>query len=41
MASGYENDGERDANGNCLGTIYIFNGKKNEMQEIRLSNRIS
>ena len=27
-ASGYENDGERDANGNCLGTIYIFNGKK-------------
>jgi len=28
MASGYENDGERDANGNCLGTIYIFNGKK-------------
>lgn len=28
IASGLENDGERDASGNCLGTVYIFNGKK-------------
>ena len=28
IAAGLEDDGERDANGNCLGTIYIFNGKK-------------
>ena len=25
--SSYTNDGQRDANGNCLGQIYIFNGK--------------
>jgi len=25
---GYENDGPKDQEGNCLGTIYIFNGKK-------------
>jgi hypothetical protein len=27
IAAGLEDDGERDANGNCLGTLYIFNGK--------------
>jgi len=27
-ASGYEDDGPKDQEGNCLGTIYIFNGKK-------------
>lgn len=27
IPSGYEDDGERDEQGNCLGTIYIFNGK--------------
>ena len=28
IPSGYENDGPKDQEGNCLGTIYIFNGKK-------------
>ncbi|WP_353684388.1 conjugal transfer protein TraN [Thermodesulfovibrio sp. 3907-1M] len=27
IPSGYEDDGPRDEQGNCLGTIYIFNGK--------------
>ena len=28
IAAGLEDDGQRDASGNCLGTVYIFNGKK-------------
>ncbi|AEA33601.1 conjugal transfer protein TraN [Hippea maritima] len=28
--SSYTNDGQRDDNGNCLGTVYIFNGKPYE-----------
>lgn len=27
IPSGYDDDGPRDEQGNCLGTIYIFNGK--------------
>jgi conjugal transfer mating pair stabilization protein TraN len=27
IPAGYEDDGPRDEQGNCLGTIYIFNGK--------------
>ena len=35
--SSYTNDGKYDSNGNCLGTIYIFNGKGYECRPPGLS----